>query len=162
MDRIAFVAFEPREDGYVASVPIEQLDALGDHPEEVMREASKTYIHSIEAMGLLLDDLDRVKVSRTPIPAQKVWEFGDAVFRLVESLAYLSLEIDGLYEHLMRDLEIDKGRLGRYRMTRAITFRRYLVNKDLIPASLDWRRCEKNARKTAEQLASKSRESAVA
>lgn len=162
MTQTAFIAFEPRDGGYIASVPMEQLDTLGDHPESVLIAASITYERSIRAMRTILDDLDGLKAKRTPIPAQKIWEFGDAVFRLVEELGNSSLEIDGLYEHLVRDLGIDNGRLGRYRMTRAVTFRRYLEDKARIPDSLDWKRCEKNARKAAEQLAALGKEPAVA
>ena len=153
MTQIGFVAFEPRNGGFIASVPMEQLEWLGDHPEEILNEASQTYARSVEEMRAILDDLDGFKAKRTPIPAQTIWEFGDAVFRLVAKLGNSFLELDGLYEHLMRDLEIDNGRLGKYRMTRAVTFRRYLEDKGRIPDSLDWRQCEKNARGMAERLA---------
>ena len=162
MEQTAFVAFEPREDGFVASVPMGQLDSLGNHPESVLMAASIVYGRSVRAMRTILDDLDGLKAKRTPIPAQKIWEFGDAVFRLVDELRNSSLELDGLYEHLMRDLGIDNGRLGKYRMTRAVTFRRHLPAKELIPESLRWRECEKNARGMAERLAAKNQEPAVA
>ena len=162
MNESVFVAFDPRETGFIASVPMKQFDALGERPEAVLKEASTAYGSAIEIMQSLLDDFDRLKSSRTAIPAQRVWELGDAVFHLVEDLARSSLEIDGLYDHLVRDLGIERGRLGKYRLTRAITFRRYLPDKDLIPKSLEWSRCEKNARGMAEQLVARHREPSVA
>ena len=162
MGQMTYVAFEPKEEGFIASVPMEQLESLGDHPEALLREASAAYECHIDATRSLLDEIDRLKTNRTAIPAQKMWDLGDAVFRLVDVLSELSFEIDGLYEHLLRDLDLHKGRLGLYRLTRAITFRRYLPDKSLIPLSLDWRLCEKSARKAAEQLAANRKESSVA
>lgn len=157
MAQTAFVAFEPREGGYVASVPIEQLEFLGDRPEAMLNEASATYGRSLQTMRVLLDDLERFKASRIAIPARKVWELGDAVLSLVEALRSASLELDGLYEHLERDMGIK-----RKRWEAAITFRRHLPAKELIPESLRWNQCEKNARGAAEQLAAKRKEPAVA
>ena len=158
MGQMIFVAFEPREEGFIASVPIEHLESLGDHPEASLREASATYHHHLDAMRSLLDDIGWFKTNRIPIPARKMWDLGDSIFRLVDHLADLSLEIDGLYEHLSRDLKLHSGQLGMYRLTRAVTFRRYLPDRALIPDSLGWRVCEKNVRKTAEQLAARRKE----
>ena len=162
MSQMTFVAFEPKEEKFIASVPVEQLGSLGNYPEALLRKASELYERHILVIRPLLDDIDAIKTNRLAIPAQKMWELGDAVFHLVDGLAELSFEIDGLYQHLLRDLEIHKGRLGMYRLTRAITFRRYLKDKELIPHSLDWCLCEKNARRTAEQLAASGRGPAVA
>ena len=162
MDQTPLIAFEPRAEGFIASVPMEQLESLGHHPEALLREASATYGCHIGIMRALLDDIDGHKVNRIAIPASKMWNIGDAVFRLVDGLAKSGLEIDGLYEHLARDLRLHAGRLGMYRLTRAITFRRYLSDKALIPHSLHWSHCEKSARKAAEKLAAKRKEPAVA
>ena len=157
MEQTAFVAFEPRQDGFIASVPMDQLGVLGDHPEGVLSRAGATYRESVQAMQSLLNEFDRFKVSRIAIPARKVWELGDAVFALVEALRKSSLELDGLYEHLERDLGVK-----RKRWEATITFRRHLPTKALVPESLRWRECEKNARGMAERLAAKHKEPAVA
>ena len=162
MGQVTFVAFEPRAENFIASVPMEQLESLGHDPETLLREASATYGCHIDVMRSLLDDIDGHKVNRIAIPANKMWSIGDAVFRLVEDLAKSGLEIDDLYEHLTRDLQLHAGRLGMYRLTRAITFRRYLPDKRLIPHSLHWSLCEKSARKAAEKLAAKRKEPNVA
>ena len=157
MDQLAFVAFEPREDGFIASVPMDQLDVLGERPEALLKEACAVYGRSVGIMRSLLSDLERLKANRIAIPARNVWELGNAVVNLVETLRQASLELDALYEHLSRDLGINKKRLGTI-----VTFRRYLPNKNKIPASLRWNQCEKNARGVAEQLAAKRKEPAVA
>lgn len=147
MDDLTFVAFEPRNDGFMASVPMEQLDSLGERPDLLLQKASEIYMHAVGKMRLILSEIGRVKGRRNPIPAQTVWELGDAVIDLVDSLAAMSLELDGLYEHLVRDLGMNQKRLGT-----VITFRRHLSDKELIPESLGWSQCEKNARKVAESL----------
>ena len=157
MDQLAFVAFEPREDGFIASVPMEQLDVLGERPEAMLKEASAAYGRSVGVMRSLLSDFERLKANRIAIPARNVWELGNAVLELVETLRQASLELDALYEHLSRDLGINKKRLGNI-----VTFRRYLPNKNKIPASLHWNQCEKSARGVAEQLAANRQEPAVA
>ena len=162
MGQMILVAFEPKVEGFIASVAIGQLESLGYNPEALLREASITYGHHIEVMRSLLDDIDGHKTNRIAIPASKMWNIGDAVFRLVGGLAKSGLEIDGLYEHLERDLRLHAGRIGMYRLTRAITFRRYLSDKALIPHSLHWSLCEKSARKAAQELAGKRKEPTVA
>ena len=147
MSGLTFVAFEPREEGFVASVPLEQLDALGEHPEALLRAASETYKNSIGGMRSLLADIDALKTRRIPISARKIWELGDAVLDLISELEQYSMELDGLYDHLVRDLGMKERRWNAI-----ITFRRYLADKGLIPETLGWRRCERYSRQVAESL----------
>ncbi len=156
MSDLTFVAFEPRNDGFIASVPMEQLDSLGEHPDLLLQEASEIYKHAVGKMQLILSEIGRIKGKRNPIPAQKVWELGDAVIDLVDGLAAMSLQLDRLYEHLVRDLGMNQKRLGT-----VITFRRHLSDKGLIPESLGWSQCEKNARKVAESLSKGDRDSSL-
>ena len=41
MKELTFVAFEPREEGFIASVPMEQLDSLGEHPEAIATKGQR-------------------------------------------------------------------------------------------------------------------------
>ena len=142
-----FVTFEPGEDGFRASVPMGQLDALGKHPELALKEASNIYQDSVIRMRLLLAEMDVLKTKRSPIPARKVWELGDAVVTLTGDLGQKSMELDSLYDHLVRDLGMNEKRLGT-----VITFRRHLPKQEFIPEALGWSQCEKSARKVAESL----------
>ena len=153
MKEPTFVAFVPKEEGFIASVPMEQLDALGSNPEAILEQAGSKYQSAISDMRSLLAELDSLKAKRTPIPASKVWELGDAVLALLNDLERSSMELDNLYEHLARDLGMNEKRLGT-----VITFRRHLSDKELIPESLKWSQCEKNARKVAENLSKGQRE----
>ena len=156
MTELTFVAFQPRAEGFIASVPMEQLDSLGADPEASLQKASVTYQCSVEAMRLLLSEMDGLKAKRIPIPARSVWELGDKVLALLCELRQSSMELDGLYEHLGRDLGMNEKRLGT-----VITFRRHLSDKELIPESLGWSQCEKSARKVAENLSKAKKEASV-
>ena len=104
MNESIFVAFEPRDTGFIASVPMEQFDYLGPNPEESLREASEMYQRSVQNMRTLLSDMDELKAKRTPISARSIWDLGDEVLTLVDELSQRSMELDGLYEQLGRDL----------------------------------------------------------
>ena len=142
-----FVTFEPVEDGFRGSVPMEKLDALGNNPELELKEASRIYQNSVSRMQLLLAEMAGFKARRSPIPARKVWELGDAVMSLTCDLGIKSMELDDLYKHLVRDLGMNEKRLGTM-----ITFRRHLLRQEYIPETLGWSQCEKGARKVAENL----------
>ena len=154
MNEMTFVAFKPGEEGFIASVSIEQLDSLGARPEASLQKASEIYQRSIDIMRSLLADMVGLKARRTPITARRVWELGDAVLNLVGELSRSSMELDGLYEHLGRELGMNEKRLGT-----VVTFRRHLPDKELIPESLGWSQCEKSARKVAESLSKGQKES---
>ena len=141
------VAIEPAGDGFRASVPMEQLDALGKHPELALQEATNIYQNSVSRMQWILAEMDVLKAKRSPIPARKVWELGDAVMALASDLGQKSMELDSLYDHLVRDLGMNEKRLGT-----VITFRRHLPKQEFIPETLGWSQCEKSARKVAESL----------
>lgn len=147
MPDLALVAFEPRPDGFVSSVPIEHLGYLGERPEIPLQEACEIYGRSVGAMQQLLAALDRLKEERIPMPARKMWQLGDAVLALIGELAQNSMEVASLNEHLARDLGLKAKRLGTI-----VTFRRHLPQLELIPESLGWSQCEKHARKVAEEL----------
>ena len=149
MGDLALIAVETRDDGFVASVPIAQLHRLGDQPDASLKVACDAYGAAIAAMQEVLADIDQLKRKRTPIPARKMWELGDAVVTLGAQLEEGYMEVDGLNDHLVRDLGINGKRMGTI-----VTFRRHLPDKELIPESLGWSQCEKQARKVAEELKS--------
>ena len=149
MGGLALIAVEPRDDGFIASVPIDQLELLGDKPEVSLQNACSAYGRAVGAMREVLADIDQLKSKRIPIPARKMWELGDAVVTLGCEMEEDRMEVDGLNDHLVRDLGINGKRMGTI-----VTFRRHLPDKELIPESLGWSQCEKQARKVAEELKS--------
>ncbi len=147
MGELASIAVEPRDEGFVASVPIVQLDRLGDKPDVSLQAACDAYGRTIGTMREVMADIDQLKRKRIPIPARKMWELGDAVVALSAELEVDSMEVEGLNDHLVRDLGINGKRMGTI-----VTFRRHLPDKELIPESLGWSQCEKQARKVAKEL----------
>ncbi|MCE2462862.1 MAG: hypothetical protein J4F46_02965 [Dehalococcoidia bacterium] len=147
MKKLTFVSLEPRNAGFTAFVPMENLASVDDDPELLLRAVSTTYARYIGLMRSLKADTDNLRKKHIPIPARKVWELGDIIFDLRRELSQQAFELDGLYDHLVRDLGVKRKWLEK-----VIIFRRYLPRKAIIPESLPWGRCEKSTRKVAESL----------
>ena len=147
MPNHASVALEPRGDEFVASISLSQLELLGDKPEERLQVACDAYGRTVSTMRDVLADIEQLKSKRTPIPARKMWELGNAVVTLGSELEESFMEMDGLNNHLVRDLGINAKRMGTI-----VTFRRHLPEQEMIPETLGWSQCEKQARKVAQEL----------
>ena len=143
----AFVSFEPDCGQFRALLSVEGVISIRDDPELVLKEAAKIYKSSTTTMLSLLEEIQCLRSDRKRLPARTIWRLGDAIFRLQEDLGRLSLQLDGLYDHLVRDL-----RVKRKRLEKVIIFRRYLPDESVIPLSLNWGRCEKGTRRAARRL----------
>ena len=141
------VSFEPNDGNFRGYLSLQGLLLLEQDPEIVLTAACNEYQRSVEAMRSLVADIKSLRQSRTLIPARKVWCLGHAIFNLLDSLDQLSLRIDGLYGHLVRDLDAKQKWLEK-----VVTLRRYVAEEDLIPESLNWGRCEKGTRKVAQGI----------
>jgi hypothetical protein len=126
---------------------MEELILGDDDPELKLKKAIEVYQRSIVKMRNLVKQIQNFRDNRKLLPARKVWQLGDAIFELQYDLNKLSLQLDGLYDHLVRDLGVKRKWLEK-----VIIFRRYLPNEDAIPQSLNWGRCEKGTRRVAEKL----------
>jgi hypothetical protein len=146
-DKLGFVAFEPKNGQFVALLAMEGLLSSQRDPELLLQEAAKVYERSTMRMTSLVAEIQACRAQRKLVPARKIWRLGDAIFELKSDLEELSLQIDGLYDHLVRDLGAKRKWLEK-----VIIFRRYLPDEALIPESLNWGRCEKGTRKAAERL----------
>ncbi|MHA1632843.1 MAG: hypothetical protein ACTSXC_08580 [Candidatus Freyarchaeota archaeon] len=118
--------------------------------ESLLDGAAKIYGLAITKMRNVVKQIQELRNSRKTVPARKVWQLGDAIFELQNNLQRSSLQIDGLYEHLTRDLGVKRKWLEK-----VIILRRYLPCQDLIPSSLNWGQLEKGTRKKAESLRKK-------
>ena len=143
----ASVALQPRGEAFVASIPLTQLELLGDRPDERLQVACDAYGRTVATIREVLSDIEQLKSKRTPIPARKMWELGNAVVNLGAELEENSMEMQGLNDHLVRDLGINAKRMGTI-----VTFRRHLPEQEMIPETLGWSQCEKQARKVAQDL----------
>ena len=146
-EKLAFVRIEPSDDGFTASVTVDGLFVLKRDPETVLRRAAEIYQGHIKAMRDVVSEIESLRRSHRLVPARRIWELGDGVFRLRSALEKLSLEVDDLYGHLLRDLGVKRKWLEK-----VIILRRHVPNRKMIPAALNWGRCEKGTRRVAEEL----------
>lgn len=145
--QLAFVAIEPTASGFRGSLAVDGLLSLPGDPEAVLRSAAAQYEHSVLTMRSLIAEMRERRAAGQPIPARLMWQMGNAIFDLKDQLARFSLQLDDTYAHLVRDLGVKRKWLEK-----AIIFRRYLLREELIPATLNWGRCEKGTRRAAERL----------
>lgn len=145
--RLGFVSFEPSDDGFRGFLAVEAA-ILGDcDPEALLRQATGVYQRVIADMRSLVGHIDGLRMARITVPARQVWKVGDLVFGLRDELTELGLEIDGVYDHLTRDLGVKRKWLEK-----AIILRRYIDDTTIIPSSLNWGRCEKGTARIAQRL----------
>lgn len=146
-NKLAFVSFQPSNEQFTAFLPVEELISSQMDLAEVLNEASLIYGHSVTKMRSLVAEIESLRLNHELVPARKIWQLGDAIFELKDNLEKLSLQIDGLYSHLIRDLCVKRKWLEK-----VVIFRRYLPNQGVIPELLNWGRCEKGTRRVAEGL----------
>jgi uncharacterized protein YjiS (DUF1127 family) len=146
-EKLAFVSFEPNSGQFRAFLPMEELISSDNDLEPALRKAAEVYEHSLIKMRNLVREIQTFRDNHKLLPARKVWQLGDAVFELQDNLNRLSLQLDGLYDHLVRDIGVKRKWLEK-----VIIFRRYLPDENAIPQSLNWGRCEKGTRRVAEKL----------
>jgi hypothetical protein len=144
---MGFIAFEPRDGGFESFLSMEGLLSSDGDPELVLQEAARLYEAATGRMRSLLAEIEDHRAHRRLIPARKVWQLGNAVFGLTEELARLSLRLNGVYAHLVRDLGVKRKWLEK-----AVILRRYVQAEEIIPQSLSWGRLEKGTRRAAERL----------
>ena len=147
MEQLFFVSFDRRGDQFVGLLPVEAALTVADDPESLLCKAATAYGRSVCRMRVIVAEIESVRSSRQPISARMVWDLGDLVFRLRNALANLSLQVDDLYGHLVRDIGVPQKRLEK-----VVTLRRYVPKRTLIPKDLNWGRCEKGTRTVAERL----------
>jgi hypothetical protein len=143
----AFVSFRRNKEGYNASIAIDVFFSSSENLESLLNQASTLYGSCISKMLASINGITAFRTSRRPVPARKVWELGDLIFELVNELNRLSLQIDGIYDHLERDLNVKRKWLEK-----VIIFRRYIPEERMIPEHLNWGKCEKGTRRAAEMI----------
>lgn len=146
-NKLTFVAFEPQNDHFKGFLSIEAVMNHKGDIENLLNQSIRLYEKYIKNIRHLIKDIQLAKAKRKPIAARKIWEIGDIIFKLKFELKRISLELDGLYDHLVRDLKVKQKWLEK-----VIIFRRYISDKKKIPVSLNWGRCEKGTRRIAERL----------
>jgi hypothetical protein len=147
LNNLSFVSFEPRDGKFIGFLSMEAAIGSERDPEAILHKATKIYERSIIRIRSILVEIKSARANRKPIAARKIWQIGDIIFELRDNLEKLSLQLDGVYVHLVRDLGVKRKWLEK-----VIILRRYLPIESLVPKSLNWGRCEKGTRRVAERL----------
>ena len=143
MKKLAFVSFQPFGSSYESLVAVPDLSLL-ENPEGTLRQASDQYCNSVTKMKSLAAHIDDQRRSYRSISARSIWRLGNEIIEMVEHFRQLSVQIDGLYDHLARDIGMKRKRLEK-----VVILRRYLPTEALIPDSLNWGTLEKGTRRKA-------------
>lgn len=149
-ERLAFVSFEPQNDGFRASLSIEDFARTASDPETQLKKASCLYDEYVTHMCGTISEIRSIQKSGSFTPARNVWQLGDTIYKLIQQLEKLSFQIDGVYEHLVRDLDVKRKWLEK-----VVILRRYIPTKRIIPKSSNWGQFEKGTRKAARKLMEK-------
>jgi hypothetical protein len=145
--KLYFVSFEPTDGEFRGLLSMEAVFASDKDPRVLLVQATRKYVRAKTKMASIINEISIIRSNHKHIPARKVWQIGNVIFTLVEELKKIGLQIDGIYDHLERDLKVKRKWLEK-----VITLRRYLPDIDLLPNSLNWGRCEKGTRRIAEKI----------
>ena len=143
-DNEIFVSFKPRNDHFMGYVSIEVASNNEIDPEKLILRCTKIYEQTVGKMRKKLDQINTLKLSNKNIPARKVWELGNLIFKMQDSFRKANVNLDGVYDHLVRDLGVKKKWLEK-----VIILRRYVPKASVIPMSINWGYFDKSTRKKA-------------
>jgi len=149
-----FISFEKKGEDFVGFLSIDSLSDSTLNQEKILQVAAKRYSSFIEQALTHIQSLNREKARSKIIKARHVWKLGDMILRLIRDLKRMGLEIDGLYEHLARDLE--KKRMW---LEKVIIFRNYVSKVSIIPRDSKWSEYSRAPRKSAKLLAKNTQDS---
>ena len=147
MKDLILVSFEPDDRGFLAHIPLDSLVLMDGDSEVLLQKASSRYSKTVQMMRKRLEEMEDMRRNREIIPARKVWEFGESIFSLKKEMERMSFCVNGLYDHLTRELGVKKMWLEK-----VVIFRRHIPEKKSIPPSLPWGRCSSSPRKAAKAI----------
>lgn len=143
----SFITFEPKGGKFSAFLPIETAIKRESDLESELSKLTKIYGDSINEMRFILKRIQETRTNKKPVPAYQIWRLGNKIFLLTDKLENFSFQLDDLYNHLVRDLEVKRKWLEK-----VIIFRRYIPDEKAISKKLKWGIFEKGTRRKAGQL----------
>lgn len=147
MNQLAFITFDVSQQGIKASLSMQGLLTIEGDLDTIIARATHIYKEALGEMSSLLKEREQLYSSRKRMPARLIWRIGDVIFRLNYDLSKLNLQIDNTYNHLVRDLKVNRKWLEK-----VVIFRRYIPQIDLIPDTATWGAFEKGTRRKAQAL----------
>lgn len=146
--QLSFVSFEPIENDFRALMSLEDTFKKELNWQNISDKAVNIYKNEINLMKGELALMKETKILKKPITAKQIWILGNYIFELINKLELIQLQIDGIYNHLERDLGVKRKWLEK-----VIILRRYVSSSNMVPENLRWGLFEHSTRKKAEQLA---------
>jgi len=142
-----FVSFRMNGDDCVAAVPLREIQSGRILDENKLKEVANIYAKSIHDMKIILENLETTKSKKIPMLAVDIWDLGDKIVSLIETINKKGFTIDGVYDHLIRDL----GRKKQW-LKKIIIFRKNLPDRNMIPNDLKWSVCKDAPRYSAKLI----------
>ena len=154
------IEFHPDDTGgqskFVGSVSLQELitrDETQISLSSRTKRASKKYEQCLTQCKRILSRIGRYS-SANQAPLRNMWSLGDKIHRLAKSLQKDGFYLNGLYDHLTRDLNVSRDLLERI-----VVFQSHLENRNLIPENMIWKDVRyapgKNAKKLSQGVSLK-------
>jgi len=147
------IEFHPDDTGgqlkFVGSVSLQELitrDETQISLSSRTKRASKKYEQCLTQCRRILSRIERYS-SVNQAPLRNMWSLGDKIHRLAKSLQKDGFYLNGLYDHLTRDLNVSRDLLER-----VVVFRSHLENRSLIPENMIWKDVRYAPGKNAKKL----------
>ncbi len=110
------------------------------------KKAAANYQKFIQECKIIIDRVKR-GVSINQASLKDMWSLGNKIRRFTNGLEKDGFYLNGLYQHLMRDLQVSRDLLEK-----VIIFRSYFSDRSLIPNNMVWREIRDAVRTNAEKL----------
>ncbi len=110
------------------------------------RKAGANYERFIKECKLIIDRVKRGD-SINQASLKDMWSLGNKIRRLTHILGKDGFYLNGLYEHLIRDLQVSRDLLEK-----VIIFRSYFSDRSLLLDNMVWREVRDAVRTNAEKL----------
>jgi len=147
------IEFHPDDTGgqskFVGSVSLQELitrDETQISLSSRTKRATKKYEQCLAQCKRILSRIERYP-SANQTPLKDMWSFGNGIHRLAKSLRRDGFYLNGLYDHLTRDLNVSRDLLER-----VVVFRSHLENRSLIPKDMIWKDVRYAPGKNAKKL----------
>lgn len=132
---------------FLASVPLQDLLLVRNKKTSLdlaTRKAASHYERLVDTCVLIIDRIRRQQPVFNLVDAKEMWMLGDAIHWFAGVLKKTGFCLDGLYEHLGRDLGISRSLIEK-----VIIFRTYLQNPRVIPDDVRWKEVRDAPRRAA-------------
>ena len=110
------------------------------------KKAAANYERFIKECKIIIDRIKRGD-SINQASLKDMWSLGNKIHSFTNGFKKDGFYLNGLYEHLTRDLQVSRDLLER-----VVIFRSYFSNRSLIPNNMLWREIRYAPRKNAEKL----------